>query len=80
MYQPISHSRDCLKEVLVTPCLPFEYEEGLVGLFADLIFKDVVRQDALAGYTVTQEVDGILRWCETAAGVRNVVGYVVFGV
>ena len=80
IHQPVTHPYDRLKKLFVTPCLAFEDEERVIGLFADLIFKHMVCEDTLVGHTVGHEVEHFLGGGETAAGIGNVVGYMVFRV
>ena len=49
-------------------------------LFADLVFEDMVREGAFSNCAIGHEVDDILRRRETAAGMLEVVGDMVFRV
>ena len=52
----------------------------MVRLFAHLVFEDMVCEGAFANRAIGHEVDDILRRRETAAGMLEVVGDMVFRV
>jgi hypothetical protein len=60
IYQPIPHSCKSLEELFVRPCLAFKDEEGMVGLFANLVFEDMVGKNAFSDGAIGNEIYNIL--------------------